>query len=91
MTTCKDCGGHHDTTNPNCGCKSMELAQPNRDSVMTFKLTGPLVPHTCPMCLGRRHVAAGFYGANVDGVWSGSGAGDFEPCQNCEATGVIWR
>lgn len=49
-----------------------------------------VTPHVCPVCLGSKHVALGFYRANMEGTWSGTDVG-YEPCQSCDATGVIWR
>lgn len=74
---CKDCGLVHDTTNPHCG--------------RSYTVHGrPLAPHTCPVCNGAQTVPAGFYTQNMDGMWSGSGAGDRETCRSCSGTGVVW-
>jgi len=47
-------------------------------------------PYVCPICHGTSQVPAGFYSMNLDGVWSGTSAGTYEPCRSCHK-GVIWR
>lgn len=45
-----------------------------------------MIPHLCPVCLGRGFLPAGFY--NLMGVASSL---NDEPCRTCLGKGVIWE
>jgi hypothetical protein len=48
------------------------------------------IPHRCPVCEGRGHVAQGFYTA-MPGVVSGSTTCPMpETCRTCGGSGILW-
>jgi len=49
-----------------------------------------LVPLRCPVCNGTGHVPDGFYTQNLEGVWCGTSAGNYEPCRSC-LRGVVFQ
>jgi hypothetical protein len=47
------------------------------------------MPHRCPICSGNGLVPQGFY-SQVTGQWASSTI-EFEKCQSCCGTGIVWR